>query len=351
MSGAILETVALFDDERPGNPTVMRDGRVIVSMSAIEAPEFAVRAIGPDGNHRPYPNEAWASGPGPDGRGLAGVIGIRTDADDRVWILDLGDKENRPKLVAWDDRDDKLHRVIALPQNVLRPSSFTQDFVIDPKRRRIYIADMTLNEEGASDFPAIIVVDLDTGFARRVLENHPALVPSGEDVVVDGKPLAALSAEGARNYRYGLNPIAIDPMGRWIYLGAMSGRTVYRIEASLLAHEEDAERLSSALRYWCEKPHCDGFDVDAAGSVYVTDVENSAIGRASPAGYEILVEDAERLAWPDGVELDGEGRWLYITANQLHRLPVLNGGVDDSRPPFHVLRLRVDAPTRTREAA
>ncbi|WP_342249144.1 L-dopachrome tautomerase-related protein [Sphingomonas sp. OTU376] len=347
-----LETLALFGTERPGNPTVLRDGRVLVSMSAIIQPDYAVRAIGPDGVHVTYPNPAWAGKPQADGQGLAGVIGIRADADDIVWILDLGDGGHQPKLVAWDDRAKALHRVIVLPQNVLRPSSFAQDFVIDARRQRIYIADMTLNEEGFSDYPAIIVVDLKTGLARRVLENHEALRPSGEPVIIDGRPLARPLGDGeSAVYGYGFNPIAIDPLGRWVYTGALSGRAVHRIDAALLAHECDDAVLAPALKYWCAKPHCDGFDVDAAGNVYVTDIENYAIGKASPEGYTVLAQDRDRLGWPDGVELDAEGRWLYITANQLHRLPVLNGGVDDSKPPYHVLRLRVDAPMSVREAS
>lgn len=345
MNDIQLETVAVFPKERPGNPTVMRDGRVLVSISAIIAPEFAVRAIEADGRHRPYPDEFWSGKPRPDGRGLAGVIGIRADADDVVWILDLGDREHQPKLVGWNDREERLHRVIVLPQNVLRPSSFAQDFVVDRRRGRAYIADMTLNAEGTSDYPAIVVVDLDTGFSRRVLEGHVSLLPGPNPLSIDGKTIS-LRTENGRNiaYRYGLNPIAIDPLGRWVYFGAMSGKSVHRIPAETLANETVAGVMTSQVEYWCGKPACDGFDVDALGNVYVTDVENSAIGRASPDGYTILAQDTDRLGWPDGVELDAEGHWLYITANQLHRLPMLNGGVDESRPPFYVLRLRVDAP-------
>ncbi|TSD89331.1 gluconolactonase [Mycobacterium sp. KBS0706] len=344
MSDLQLETVATFPQERPGNPTVTRDGRVLVSISAIIAPEFAVRAIGKDGHHPPYPDDTWAGKPRPDGRGMVGVIGIRADSDDIVWILDMGDRGHQPKLVGWNDRDHRLHRVVVLPQNVLRPSSFAQDFVVDRRRRRIYIADMTLNEQGASDYPAIIVVDLDTGLSWRVLERHPSLLPGDEPLSVDGKTISLRTADGQLiPYRYGLNPIGIDPLGRWVYFGAMSGKSVHRIDAGLLAAQDSDALLAERVEYWCPKPHCDGFDVDARGNVYVTDVENSAIGVASPAGYTVLVRDPDLLGWPDGVELDANGRWLYITANQLHRLPVLNGGLDESRPPFHVLRLRVDA--------
>lgn len=352
MNKGQLETVAIFPDERPGNPTVMRDGRVLVSISAIIAPQFAVRAIASDGNHTPYPDEFWAGKPRPDGRGMAGVIGIRADADGIVWMLDLGDRTHQPKLVGWNDYENRLHKVIVLPQNVLRPSSFAQDFVIDRRRRRIYIADMTLNPGGASDYPAIIVVDLDTGLSRRMLEAHPTLMPSEDPVRVDGKTISLRMADGELvPYRYGLNPIAMDPLGKWVYFGAMSGTSVHRIPADALADESDVAALAAQMEYWCAKPRCDGFDVDALGNIYVTDVENSAIGLASPMGYSILAQDRDRLGWPDGVELDSEGRWLYITANQLHRLPVLNGGVDESSPPFRLLRIRVDAPMKAEKVA
>ncbi|NMN71551.1 L-dopachrome tautomerase-related protein [Rhizobium sp. 57MFTsu3.2] len=346
MSAAELEIVATFDVERPGNPTVMRDGRTLISVSAVATPDFAVRVIGSDGNHRPYPNEIWAGKPRQDGRGMTGVIGIRADKDDVVWMLDMGDAGNQPKLVAWNDRADRLHQIIVLPQSVLRFSSFAQDFVIDAQRKRIYIADMTLNANGSSDYPAIIVVDLVTGLARRVLENHPALQPDEAPVVIDGKTVATVTADGRTvPYRYGLNPIAIDPLGRWVYFGALSGKSVYRIDANILSDDTvSAEVVAGGVEFWCAKPPCDGFDVDAVGNVYITDIVKSAIGVASPAGYRVLVEDTERLGWPDGVELDVQGHWLYITSNQLHRHPLLNSGDDASRPPYYLLRLRVDAP-------
>lgn len=345
MSTQALEIVATFPVERPGNPTVMPDGRVLVSVSAIIAPPFSVRAVTVDGEHPPYPNARWAGKPDTQGHGMSAVIGLRTDPQGIVWILDMGGPQQQPRLIAWNDQENRLQRLIVLPQNVLRPSSFTQDFVIDWRQQRIYIADMTLNPAGTSDYPAIIVVDLQTGLSWRALECHPALMPGDEPLQIAGKTLALRTPEGeVIPYRYGLNPIAIDPLGRWVYVGSMSARQVYRIAATVLAQPADAARLDAAVEYWCEKPCCDGFDVDAEGNVYVTDIANNAIGLASPAGYRILAQDDRLLGWPDGVELDAQGRWLYITANQLHRHPLLNAGEDDSRPPFHVLRLRVDAP-------
>ncbi|MHC8308171.1 L-dopachrome tautomerase-related protein [Pseudomonas sp. GT1P32] len=351
MNSSALEVFATFPVERPGNPTVMPDGRVLVSVSAIIAPSISVRAVSENGEHAAYPDEVWAGKPGVDGRGMSAVIGIRTDPQGIVWILDMGSPQQQPRLIAWNDREQRLHRLIVLPQNVLRPSSFTQDFVIDWRRQRIYIADMTMNPSGASDYPAIVVVDLQSGLSWRSLECYPGLMPGDVPLMVAGKPLSRRTPDGeVIAYQYGLNPIAIDPLGRWVYFGSMSARKVYRIATEILAQPAADAPLSEAVEYWCEKPHCDGFDVDALGNVYVTDIANSAIGLASPAGYRILAQDDRLLAWPDGVELDAQGKWLYITANQLHRHPLLNAGEDASQPPFHVLRLRVDAPMGLSEA-
>lgn len=348
MNRPTLEIVARFPDERPGNPTVMPDGRVIVSISAIGAPDISVRTVDGSGDHPAYPDRPWAGRPQADGRGMSAVIGIRNTPQGIVWILDMGGPAQQPRLVGWNDRENRLQRLIVLPQNVLRPSSVVQDFVVDWRRQKIHIADMTLNPRGESDYPAIITVDLKTGLASRVLERHASMMPVDVPLQVDGKPLCQrLDTGEVVDYRYGINPIAIDPPGHWVYFGAMSGRTVYRIPADVLAGSDPD--LAAAVEPWCEKPHCDGFDVDAAGNVYVTDIGRNAIGLASPAGYWTLAQDDTLLGWPDGVELDADGHWLYITANQLHRHPQLNAGHEAGRPPYYVLRLRVDAPmTATR---
>jgi sugar lactone lactonase YvrE len=181
---------------------------------------------------------------------------------------------------------------------------------------------------------------------RRVLERHPSTLPEGPPVVVDGAPVAHRGPGGrAVPHRYGLNPIALDPQGAWVYYGAMGGRTLYRVPAAALADDGlPPERLAAQVARYAGKPPCDGIAVDAAGTVYVTDVERHAVGAARPDGYRVLVRDPDRLQWPDGLFLAADG-WLYVTANQLHRLPNLNRGVDASRPPYYLHRLRVSATT------
>ena len=49
--------------QRPGNPAVTPDGRMIVSMQPIDAPEIKVVEVLSDGTNRPFPNEEWSRKP------------------------------------------------------------------------------------------------------------------------------------------------------------------------------------------------------------------------------------------------------------------------------------------------
>jgi hypothetical protein len=53
-----------------------------------------------------------------------------------------------------------------------------------------------------------------------------------------------------------------------------------------------------------------------------------------------------RLSWVDAFSYGPDGH-LYAVANQLHRTAVLNGGVNATRPPYLVIRLRPLAPGTT----
>lgn len=340
-----LETLAIFADTRPGNPAVLPNKRIFVTLSALVKPEINVNEVLPNGSLRPFPNVQWASKPEKNGIGINKTIGIKAMADGTVWILDMGEMEKgfAPQLIAWDTAKNALKKVIVLPNSVLRPNTFAQDFVVDSKRNKIYLADMTFDlKTGRSDYPAMIVIDIDTGLARRVLENHVSFLPGDQPIVINGKQISHRSDNGQTLvHYYGLNPIAIDPNNEWVYYGAMSGKKIYRIKAGALANPDLSDaQLGGSVESYREKPFCDGIAVDAKGNVYVTDVENFAVGAATANGYRTLARDPKLLAWADGFALTADG-WLYITVNQLHTLPGLNNGRDESAPPYYLHRLNV----------
>lgn len=334
------EIVAEFDG-RPGNPAVTPDNRIIVSMQPIDAPEIKVVEVLSDGTTKPFPNESWASAPGADGVGLTAVIGVVADTNGIVWMLDMGGDGNSPKLVGWDTKTDTLYKSIIFPDEVSRPNSFHQDVAIDTERNMAYVADMTRGDLLGDSSPAILVIDIETEEVKRVLNGDKHFVPGTDPVVINGNTFSTkLENDEVKPIFLGLNPITIDPANEWVYFGSINGNSLYRIPASALSDSTlTNEQLSAMIEPYGEKRSSDGISVDDVGNVYVTDIQNNAIGVSNTDGYQTLVRDDNLLLWPDGLAFGPDG-WLYATVNQLNLHPALNGGIDGSNPPYYLIRVQ-----------
>lgn len=321
--------------EGPGNIAVGPDGRVFLSMHQFFQPKFRVTELLKDGSLKPYPNPRWAGEPGPDGIGMHAVLGIRADAQNRLWMLDNGGTV--PKLVIWDTLADRLVHVIYLPPPHASPQgAFHNDLALDPGGGRAYIADV-----GMGGRPGIVVVDLHTGLSRRVLEGHPSVMAGdGAGIEIDGKIPTMLRDGQPVQPKVAINPITIDPAGEWVYYGAMNGRSLYRVRAADLRDESlSADELAARVKRYGDKPPCDGISCDSAGNVYITDVNASGIGVTGADGkYRILFADP-KLSWPDAISAGPDG-WMYVACNQLHKSAALNAGKDETGPPYLVVRFK-----------
>jgi hypothetical protein len=345
-----LEVAARLDD-RPGNPALTPDGRLIVSLHPFpygEPSPYHVVEVMEDGSTRPFPNEEWSTAPNEAGVGLSAVIGVQSDRRGVVWIMDMGDGGLPPKLVAWDTRRDELHRVVTIPPHARVPNSFQQDLAIDEVRGAVFIADVGRGDLFGPSDPAIVAVDLHTGYVWRTLEGHPSLQPEESlSVEIGGRPIRAENPQGEMDEpKIGLDPIVIDPANEWVYYGSVHGTSVYRVRAAdLLDRSLSEEELFRRVERHGEKAPCDGISIDNAGNVYVTDLENNAVGVTTPDGaYRVLVSDDERLIWPDGFSYGPDG-YLYVAVSQLHRSAVFNAGEETSQTPFEVLRFRPLGPS------
>ena len=349
-SGPQLELTAQLDD-RPGNPALTPDGRLIVSLHPFpygEPSPYHVVEVMEDGSTRPFPNEEWSTAPDEEGVGLSAVIGVQSDRRGVVWIMDMGGGELPPKLVAWDTRRDELHRLITIPPHARVPNSFQQDFAVDEVRGAIFIADVGRGDLFGPSNPAIVAVDLDTSYVWRALEGHQSLQPEEDlSVQIEGRPIRATNPVGElEEPKIGLDPIVIDPANEWVYYGSIHGTSVYRVRAvDLLDENLSPDALGERVERYGEKAPCDGISIDVAGNIYITDVGNNAIGVTTPdGGYQILVRDDERMLWPD-VFSSGPDGYFSVTANQLHRSAVFNAGEETSEPPFLVMRFQPLAPS------
>jgi hypothetical protein len=341
VSAAELTTFAAISDTRPGNITVTPDNRVIITQQPLDGPTLRVVEVLKDGTKVPFPTQDWADGPETGEVGIAGSIGIKSDANGIVWILDMGSADSAPKLVGWDTQAAALHKVIEIPSDVVTSISFLQDFVLDEERGKIYIADMTFTPPAADLKPAFIVIDIETGAARRVLEGAEYLMPSDEDVVIDGNLVGFKDADGdVTPWHLSLNAIAIDPAFENVYFGTMNGRDIWRIPAAALADAtQDDATLASQITRYAEKAPNDGFIIDGQGRVFSGDVTRNAVTVSTPDSFDVFAQDDTLLRWADGFAFAPDGT-LYIVANQLHTHPALNMGEAGSDQGYVILTTR-----------
>jgi sugar lactone lactonase YvrE len=333
----------------PGNITFTPAGRMIVSVHPRAPSQIRVGEVTSAGTLKPFPNQAWNTPRAGTEEYLDSVLGLRGDENGVVWMLDLGMRDKiRPKIVGWNTRTDRLERIYFLPAEVLLPTSEPNDLVVDLKNRAFYIADEGAGMAGDGTQAALIVIDMQTGAGRRLLNNHFSTRTENIPVHVEGRDLVRTEMDGRRiPHRVGADGIAADRAFEWLYYGALTGRRVYRVRiADLLNQSLGEAALSKKVEVYAQKPVSGGMSIDAAGNLYLTEVESAAVGVIPAAGrrYRRHTADAAMI-WPDGLSYSPDGS-LYVTADQLPRAAVFNEGVARFQPPFLIYRFPPLAPGR-----
>ncbi len=322
----------------PGGMTITPDGSIILSLHQFQSTTERVVEITPDGRVLSFPNPAVSRGIGKPSLKLDSILGVQIDRKGIVWMLDNGRRgEGLPKLVGWNYKEDKLARVIYLPPPATTGVSFLNDLAVDPNEPYIYISDPADGKRAA-----IIVVNSDTGLSRRVLEGHYSVVPEKVSLTIDGRSVEVTRPDGSKvRPLSGVNPVAVDPKGKWLYFGPMLGRTLYRISTKNLRDTTlSAAEIASRVEGYATKPPCDGISIDYRNNVYVSDLQNKAIGiiREGDRKYEVYIEH-DRFQWPDGLCFGNDGK-LYFFASQLNCMPQFHDGKDCTVHPFLIFMIK-----------
>ncbi len=310
-SVSIAQTVATFNDIRPANMAISKEGRLFVTGHPIVNESAKVIELSAIGTKNIYPNTEYSDSSNKKNSIIKATIGVAVDSKENLWVLDMGAKQ----FVVWDIKKNRLNKTIKIPESVLTPTSFLQDFALDEKRNRVIIADMTQGDLKSAPTPAFVVVDINTGKASRIAQSHPSMMPDFEG-------------------GFALNPIAIDPSFEWLYFGALNGKKVYRVPASSFVNEKE---VIKNIKEYAPKSYSDGIKVDKNQNVYITDIEKQAIGVSNKDGYRIIATLPEGQSWPDGVEIGNDG-YVYAVINQLNRTAALNNGKDESSGTYLIVK-------------
>lgn len=318
----VVETVAESSRQWTGL-AVSQEGRIFVCYPrwSDDVP-VSVAEIGADGAATPYPNDAlqgWTADGDASGLFVC-VQSVHVDAANRLWILDPANPkfegviEGGPKLMQVDLGSNTIVRTYAFDAAVTPQNSYLNDVRIDVGSGTAFMTD--------SGIGGLVVLDLESGDARRVLDGHPSTLAETTDVVIDGTPFSAtVHADG----------IAIDAAGGWLYWQALTGRTMYRLPTKLLADAAvDDDALAEAIEVVAESGVSDGLLWTEEG-VWVSALEAGAIRRVDPDGTVVTVSKDERIVWPDSFAAGPDGS-IYFTTAQIHLGP-------NPPDPYRILRL------------
>ena len=325
LPGSALEVVANLDYP-PGNIAVSPSGRVFFTLHPDGKPPFPFIEIV---HGKPVPWKPKGNAPL-----FQSVLAMRIDGHNRLWLLDYADYGmGHPRIVAIDLATDQVIYQYDFPSDVAGFLSMLNDFQVDPAGEKIYIAE-------ASPIirrPAIIVLDIAARASRRLLERHPSVMPQDYILQLPGRDMIIY---GIYRLSIGIDSIALDKRGEWLYYGAVNADRLYRVATSYLNDAAlSADALAAKVEDFGPKTLSDGMTIDTADTVYLSDPEHSAVVTlGSDRTLRTLVKD-ERLRWPDGFSFGPDG-YLYLTCSALHYVLFTSSSITRAHAPYQVFRFK-----------
>ncbi|MGH1587753.1 L-dopachrome tautomerase-related protein [Methylobacterium phyllosphaerae] len=331
LNGGNLTQIASFAHQVTGI-TVSRDGRMFVNFPRWSEDAPVSVAELKDGKPVAYPNDDWNSWRNarkdevdPKSHFVC-VQSVVADAQDRLWVVDAAAPamahvvKDGAKLVGIDLKTNQVVKTIPFDTNTVMQASYINDVRISPDGKTAYLTDS--GAEGA-----LIVVDLDSGSAKRVLSGHPSTMPDKSVTIqYDGKPLRRPDGRGVE---FSADGIALSPDGKTLYWQAIKGKILYSLPtdaltgwatASFVPESLSDRTLSGKIATVGENGPADGLLISRKdGQMYVTSPQDNAVkvrDLTKPNGSLTTLVQDDRLRWPDTFS-EGPDGTIYVTTSHI----------------------------------
>lgn len=341
-SPSLAEVASFWHPEQITGVALAPGGRLFVNAPLWhDGHKWHVAEVLPGGEAVPYPNNAWNSFMEGDAGDLSArfvcVQSVHVDALGRLWAIDAGAPRLKgplpgaAKLVELDLANNRVRRVIPFDATIAPEGSYLNDVRVDTESDTAFITDSGLG--------AIVVVDLATNTARRLLADHPSTkAEEGVVPVVGGRPLQFPDGKPAVIHSDGL---ALDHAGGWLYWQALTARTLYRLSVGALVDATvPPESLETLVENLGRSPVTDGMECDAQGRLYFSALEHDAVVVRMPDGSYRTAAAQPSIAWPDSFAWGRDG-WLFFTTSQIHLSEWFSPQTAPPTTPYRVWKTRV----------
>jgi sugar lactone lactonase YvrE len=315
--------------------SVSKQGRLFINFPRW-SPEYlnAVIEVTPDGSIKAFPNEDWNRWdltPPTAPKHFVCVQSIVVDDNDTLWVLDaaapmlMSIVPGGPKLVQVDLKTNLVKRVIALPTETAKTSTYLNDVRFDNGRNFAYITDSGLG--------GIIVVNLSTGESHRHLDGDPSVMPDKSvKIVIDGKPILGPTGQTPSFHS---DAIALSPDKEYLYYQPIAKTSLYRVRTDALRDPQGRPKPEVYAKTF----PLDGIWMDKQSNIYLSNVQAKAVSRLTPdRKLETVVQDT-RLRWPDTFSEGPDGS-IYITASHINDSPTYNQGKSVRTMPYQAFKFK-----------
>jgi sugar lactone lactonase YvrE len=320
---AAVQEIAQFKGQQVTGVTVTQERRIFVNFPRWRTAVIASVTEVVNGESIAYPNTKWNTweiGQDVNDSVFVAVQSVVAFEND-LYVLDTRSPLFKgvigaPKLFVFDLKTNALKRTYTFPKESFHKDSYINDLRIDKENGSIYLTD--------SGHAGLIVLTMETGKAKRVLDNHFSTKAEVDHLTINGKEWKnTVHSDG----------IALNPINKKLYFHALTGYSLYAIDVQTLLNGTEAE-IEKAVEKVATTAAPDGMIFDANGNLYFADLEQNAIMKMDTTGAITKFVTGEKVRWADSFSI--YNNLLYYTNSRINEV---SGPVDDMTFDLNAIKL------------
>ncbi len=267
--------------------------------------KFSVAEIKGKNDFVAYPNEKWNSWK--EGEQITDSVFVAVQSvvasKNELFVVDTRNPEfkgvqGNPVIFVFDLNSNKLLRKYDLPEKVFHKNSYINDVRIDPEQNLAFFTD--------SGSAGLVILDLGTGKAKRILDQHKSTSAEASYLTINNKKWEnTVHSDG----------ISIDLKNQKLYYHSLTDYSLYALSIDKIIHGTEKE-IEDSVEFVAKTAAPDGMIIHN-GILYFGDLENHKIMQMNlnDKNVSVLVE-GDKIKWADTFSV--EGNELYFTNSRIH---------------------------------